>query len=103
MRKYVPSTITRLCFSQPLPFPVVPAIPHVPPVANRAISGTAPLLRAPDHTTDTHRKPIGTSVKGQSGNHYILDTILQDKGIPFGRVYLATHVFCKTPRREVIN
>lgn len=97
MRKYVPSTITRLCFSQPLPFPVVPAIPHVPPVANQAISGAAP------YTIDTHRKSIGTSVKEQSGNHYLLDTILQDKGIRFGRVYLATHVFCKTPRREVIN
>ena len=30
-------------------------------------------------------------IEGQSGRRYILKTVLQDKEIPFGRVYLAMY------------
>lgn len=30
-------------------------------------------------------------IEGQSGRRYVLKTVLQDKKIPFGRVYLATY------------
>jgi len=38
---------------------------------------------------------------GQSGRRYVLDGVLQDKGMSFGQVYLATHVSRKSYLKDL--